>query len=91
MERLVQILDDLDDLISSIGLIRERIRKAFLIVFLVCVSVIFQVAGVLLALRQPALALSFALLLFVALLYQAVTSSHEAHSTGLIDRNLHTP
>lgn len=75
MERLVQWLDDLDDLIAIIGLVSERIRSAFY--SLICASAVLaiQIGGVVLALMlPPPLALALAVLLFVCLLYHNVTS-----------------
>ncbi len=74
MERLVQLLDDLDDLIAAIGLFSERIRNFYLSLLATCVALAIQASGVWLALRHPPLALAAALLLFVGLLYQRVTS-----------------
>ena len=74
MERLAQLLDDLDDLISMIGLVSERIRKFMLTVVVTFTTVALQVAGVLLALAHPPIALATAILLFVSLLYHKVTS-----------------
>jgi hypothetical protein len=74
VERLAQLLDDLDDLISMIGLVSERIRKFLLTVIATCATVALQVGGILLALAHPPLALATALLMFVTLLYHIVTS-----------------
>ncbi|MDH3612597.1 MAG: hypothetical protein OEU90_07490 [Gammaproteobacteria bacterium] len=74
MERLIQLLDDLDDLISMVGLVSERIRKAFYSLLFTCVAVAVQVGGIFLALIHPPIALATAILLFVALLYRSVTS-----------------
>jgi ABC-type enterobactin transport system permease subunit len=74
VERLAQLLDDLDDLISMIGLVSERIRKFMLTVIVTFTTVALQVAGVLLALAHPPIALATAILLFVSLLYHKVTS-----------------
>jgi ABC-type enterobactin transport system permease subunit len=74
VERLAQLLDDLDDLISMIGLVSERIRKFMLTVVVTFTTVALQVAGVLLALAHPPIALATAILLFVSLLYHKVTS-----------------
>lgn len=74
MERLAQLLDDIDDLICMVGLVSERIRKAFLSLIFTVSALALQIGGVLLALRHPPLALAMALLLFVSLLYRAVTS-----------------
>jgi len=74
MERLAQLLDDIDDLIAMIGLLGERIRKLAFSLVLSSVALAVQIGGVLLALAHPPLALATALLLFVSLLYRAVTS-----------------
>lgn len=74
MERIAQLLDDLDDLISAIGLISERLRGIALALGAFCAGSAGIAAGIALALRHPPLALATALLLFVSLLYRAVTS-----------------
>jgi hypothetical protein len=68
------MLDDLDDLFSTVALVSERIRKAVLAVMHAAVAVALPLGGVLLALVHPPLALATAILLFVTLLYQSVTS-----------------
>ncbi len=77
MERFVQLLDDLDDLVSIVGLLGERIRAVLISLTVTMLLLLIQVGGVLLALRHPPLALAMALLLFVSLLYHVVTSSHQ--------------
>ena len=74
MERLVQLLDDLDDLFCMIGLISERIRHAGLSLLTICVALVALAGGVFLALIHPPLALATAIILFVYLLYSSVTS-----------------
>jgi hypothetical protein len=74
MERFVQILDDLDDLCSSLGLARERARGLLLALCIVLLSLAVLIAGVLLALRHPPLAMAAAILMFTTLLYRVVTS-----------------
>ena len=73
MERLLQYLDDLDDLYGAAGLLLERLRNIawFTAIFLLIGTLL--TGGVLLALREPPLALAIAILLFTALLYRAVT------------------
>ena len=74
MERLIQYLDELDDLIGMIGLVTERIRSLFL-ALLSCVSLVaVAVPGVWLALVNPPLALGSSTILFVTLLYRTVTA-----------------
>ena len=77
MERLVQLLDDLDDLVSTILLLSERIRRAIVALIKAIFVIALQIGGVLLALAQPPLALAMALLLFVSLLYRAATAAHQ--------------
>ena len=74
MERLIQLLDDIDDLISMLGLVSERIRKTAVSLILTCTGLAIQIAGIMLALKHPPLALATAILLFVTLLYRQVTS-----------------
>ena len=77
MERLAQLLDDLDDLVSTILLLSERIRRYLVNALAALLALAVQVGGVLLALAQPPLALAIALLLFVSLLYRAATAAHQ--------------
>jgi hypothetical protein len=74
MERLAQFLDDLDDLVYMTRMACERFRKYLLLVLVGPFAVALPVAGILLALAHPPLALATALLLFVSLLYRTVTS-----------------
>jgi hypothetical protein len=74
MERLVQLLDDLDDLFSMVGLVSERVRRAFLSFVLTGILFTVQIGGVFLALIHPPLALATVIILFVTLLYRSVTS-----------------
>lgn len=74
MERVMQWLDDLDDLVAMVGLLSERIRNAACSLLLTAVALAVQIGGVLLALAHPPLALAMALLLAVSLLYRSATS-----------------
>jgi hypothetical protein len=73
MEIVIQWLDDLDDLVATIGLIRERIRNFFIKTTLLGISGLVPAAGIVLALRHPPLALASAIILFVILIYRSVT------------------
>ena len=73
MERLLQYLDDLDDLFAAIGLLAERIRRVLWLTFVSVVALVVEAGGILLALEEPPLALATAILLFVTLLYRSVT------------------
>jgi hypothetical protein len=77
VEKFIQWLDDLDDLVYMAGLVGERIRRAMRSFLMVCFVLSIQIGGVLLALRHPPLALATAMLLFVSLLYHSATSSHQ--------------
>ena len=76
MECIFQWLDDLDDAVSAVRLLGERIRKYMLALAFLSTSLLAQLGGVLLALRHPPLALATAMLLFVGLLYGTVTRQH---------------
>jgi membrane protein YdbS with pleckstrin-like domain len=71
MELLVQYLDDLEDLFYAFALKWERIRRAIRFALFMCISMSFQVLGVILALSNPPLAVAMAALLLVGLLYRA--------------------
>ena len=72
MERLVQYLDDLEDLFYAVALKAERIREAAQVFLLITVSVILQVLAISMALWHPPLALATAALLLVGMLFHAV-------------------
>ena len=74
MERLAQILDDLDDLVYAVGLIWEYVRDVVLILLTVVAGTVLTAGGVLLALFHPPLAMAVVILTFVSMLYRAVTS-----------------
>jgi amino acid permease len=80
MERLLQYLDDLDDLFSTIGLLAERIRSVLWLLFSAAMVLIVVVGGILLALAEPPLALATAIILFVTLLYRSATAGHLRHA-----------
>lgn len=56
------------------GMAVGRIRKILILILLGTLAIALPVAGVLLALVHPPLALATAILLFVSLLYHTVTS-----------------
>jgi len=74
MERLLQYLDDLDDFYGMVGLINERLRRFLFAVFSYSTLCVVAIAGILLALAHPPLALATSILLFVTLLYRSVTA-----------------
>jgi len=80
MERLVQYLDDLEDIYFATGLLMERMRRAIQMVVLLAISFIFQFLGILLALSRPPLAVAVVSLTVVGMLYRSVTGGQKAHS-----------
>lgn len=74
MERLVQLLDDLDDLVYMTRMACERFRKVLLLALVGPLAIALPIAGITLALAHPPLALAVAMLLFVSLFYHIVTS-----------------
>ena len=74
MERLLQYLDDLDDLYGALGLLYERLRTLLqALVALVLVAAV-ACAAIVLAMTHPPIALATSTLMFVPLLYRAVTT-----------------
>ena len=82
MERLIQWLDDLDDLVYMVGLVGERFRRGLRSLLMTGFLLTIPIGGVLLALRHPPLAMATAMLLFVSLLYHSVTSFHQPLEIG---------
>ena len=72
MERLLQYLDDLEDLIYAAPLIAEQLRRAIQRILFLLASILLQIGGIILALSHPPLALAVVALMLVALLYRAV-------------------
>lgn len=77
MERLVQLLDDFDDLVSAFFLVSERIRSRLIYLMAVLALLVLQAGGIILAIVRPPMALALASILFVSLLYRSVTAAHE--------------
>ncbi|MDH4126649.1 MAG: hypothetical protein OEW64_14945 [Gammaproteobacteria bacterium] len=69
----MQLLDELDDVVAAIRLVSERIRRFLLFLSLLVVSTLAPIAGILLALRHPPIAMATAMILFVTLIYRAAT------------------
>ncbi len=72
MERLIQYLDEIEDLFYAAPLIAEQVRRAIQRIFFLLGSISLQIAGIVLALKHPPLALAVATLLLVGLLLRAV-------------------
>ena len=81
MERLIQYLDDLEDLFYAAALKAERLREACQYFLLISAAAILQVFAISMALRHPPLALAVASLLMVGMLFHAVVGhSHDAYA-----------
>lgn len=76
MERILQYLDDLDDLFGMAGLIRERVRRAVIAVTSYLAIASAAAGGIWFAMVVPPLAVATSIMLFVTLLYRSVTSAH---------------
>lgn len=72
MERLIQYLDEIEDLFYVAPLIVEQLRRAIQRILFLLGSISLQIAGIVLALKHPPLALAIATLLMVGLLFRAV-------------------
>jgi hypothetical protein len=84
MERLVQYLDDLEDIYFAMALVMERVRRVVQLSLLLVVSFGIPFFGVLLALSRPPLALAVVSLTVVGMLYRGVTIGHRVQSLARI-------
>lgn len=78
MERLLQYLDDLDDLYGMVGLFRERLRSFLFVTVYGTLCVVVAALAARLAYIHPPIALATLTLLFVTLLYRSVTVPSES-------------
>ena len=74
MERFLRYLDDLDDLVGSLYLLWESLRRTLLNLATVLIVMAAASGGAVLALMHPQLALATSTILFVILLYRQVTA-----------------
>lgn len=74
MECLAQYLDDLEDLFFAAALAGERLRRAVKALIVAGLTLSGLALGIVLALRQPPIALAVVSLLIVTLLYRATVS-----------------
>ena len=74
MERLLQYLDNLDDLFGVLGLLWEQTRRAIGLLLASGIVIVAAATGVWLALLHPPIAGAISTVLFVILLYRSVTS-----------------
>ena len=65
MERLLQYLDELDDLFYAVPLISEQVRRILQRILFLLALISLQIAGSVLALNHPLLALAVVSLLLV--------------------------
>lgn len=70
MEIFAQYLDELEDLIYAIALVRERIVRLLRVVLFWLFTVSLQALGIYVALVSPPLAVAVASILLVTLLYR---------------------
>lgn len=82
MECMLQWLDDLDDLCSTLVYAAERAMPFILGMLFLVTCVGLTAAGILLAVRQPPLALALATALTVALLYRGSMSEDDRYARG---------
>lgn len=78
MEIIAQWFDDLDDLVSALGLIGERIRHLLVAAAFLVLACGIETAAVMLALRHPPIASATATMLIVILMYRSATSPRAA-------------
>lgn len=72
MERLLQYLDELEDLIYAVVLLRESLRRVLRFFCILSASLAVQASAVILALAAPPIAVAVASLLLVGMLYRGV-------------------
>lgn len=84
MERIVQYLDDVEDLICAVALIAERLRRAVRRIVTVLFALGMLALGFFLALSQPPLALAGVSLLMVTALYRAAVGNTRGNAPGSI-------
>ena len=76
MERLLQYLDDLDDLAGALGMQYERCRRLLFNLLRTAIGLLITAAAFWLTLTYPIIAVSVGLLLAVALLYRLFGPGH---------------
>ena len=72
MERLLQYMDDLEDLVFAVALQGENIRQMLKFVFFIITAVSVQGLCILLAVANPPLAVAAASTVAVCMLYRGV-------------------
>ncbi|MBT8087302.1 MAG: hypothetical protein KJO46_04675 [Gammaproteobacteria bacterium] len=74
MERILQYLDDIDDLVGALGLFYEPLRRLLLKLLSLAAGVLALSAAFLLTVSHPPVALGLGLLLVAALIYRTVAT-----------------
>ena len=74
MERLLQYLDDIEDLVYAVALRSERIMQALRFVAFMLTAVTAQALCIMLAIASPPLAVATASILVVTMLYRSAVN-----------------
>ena len=83
MERLLQYLDDIDDLVGALGLLAETIRGLLLGAVTLFAGLIAVVSVVLFTLAHPLTALPIGALLVLTLVHRTVADTRQTgHGIG---------
>ena len=83
MERLLQYLDDIDDLAGALGLQYERCRRVLLNLLRTAIGLLITAAAFWLALTHPFIAIATCLLLVVTLVYRLLGPGHDSTPNSL--------
>ena len=86
MERLVQWLDDFEDLVYLVILSGESIRRIAKSLFFALLVIALQGAGIFFALENPALTVAGGSLMLVAILYRGAVYRILAKATVVVRR-----
>jgi hypothetical protein len=78
MEIFAQWLDDMDDMVSSMRLLKERFRNFCIALICLTSALLVLFAGILLALEHRPLASATATILLVTLMYRSATAPRPA-------------
>lgn len=83
MERLLQYLDDLDDLVYAVLLTREKIRALGSLTLNIALMATVQAVGIYAAMVQPSFTVATGSILVVGLMYRgAVHNASDSRATS---------
>ena len=82
MERFLLYWDDLDDLMGTMGLFAERIRRIVMFALGTLLFIAALAGAIALALVEPPLAMAAVTLVFVTLMYRSVTHPRFRRTPG---------